>query len=1269
MKIEKHLISWHYSIGFTLFRWMFLVSILPLIIFFFIDYRINLQNIQSVAKTRLIKENSLYTELINNWFKHRVVEVSLLGSQQNTITFYRSLEALFKCKKDINQTLQSPEYKIIEELYDKEFRANMNAVDYIYDFFLIDMAGNIIYSYIKELDLGTNLINGKYAHTKFAQAFKKSLKNDQSIFSDLEKYAPSNNIINGFITHPFKDSKGKTIGVFAVQIKPDFIMNILQKADSMNLHYLVGKDGLLRNDLYNNKALEYRVQNKQFSLWRETNLNHASHAGHEKHFISYTSVDNIEVMGIHSDIEIFGTHWTLISEIRYDALYTKLKSSLQSLFVILVFLTVLLIALALYISYRIAKPIEQLASYSNAFRVGERNIEIQKSNTNEIAQLQESFERMITTIKANEKELKKANVKATLAIASAKAGTIFFDVQKGYLEWDARSMEIFGVNKHSFHNDFESWAKLLHPNDLASTLEAFEKALKDQDNIDLHYRIIRPDGELRYIRVNANIARNNSGVPLFINGLHFDETEYQEAQQQTIAAKNEAQAANKAKSDFLANMSHEIRTPMNSIIGMSYLALQQELDLTVRNYIQKVHRSAEGLLQIINDILDYSKIEARKLEIEATPFEVQELLEDLNNILGLRAQEKGVELMYKIAHDVPTFVIGDAYRIGQVLLNLGNNAIKFTPQGGEVMLCISLHAQKENEVVLRFTINDTGVGIPNEQLGSLFEAFKQQDSSTTRKYGGTGLGLTISKNLVELMEGKIWAESVVGKGSTFRFTVTLEKSHQIQKQPKLSYQALEGKSVLLVDDNATSIEVLSHILSQFKLSIDIASSGDEAIAKIKAFDSNIPYDFLILDWKMPKLDGIETTRKIRKDLNIIHTPAIIMITAYDRDEAMLQAKGLNIASFISKPIIESILLDAMLVSMGIEVNQHDDRLRKDIDKSIQALSGAIILLVEDNDLNQELALDILSNNNIGVELAHNGQEAVKMVQSGEYDGVLMDCQMPVMDGYEATKIIRQDLKFKDLPILAMTANAMKGDKEAVLAAGMNDHIPKPIDPYHLFSTMAKWIKPKNPLPIAIAPRASTINGEALPILDGIDRDKGLRSVMGDVSKYKELLLKFRKRESSFVVNFQAALDADDFDTMKRLAHTLKGLSGSIGAIELYESAHELEKSSEEENIHAIQKHFETIDITLRRILKSLGNIQEEKRTQETITLEDEEFEKLLHTFKEQLELYNPKAKESLQKLQATTQMQKHTQTLKEIAKDIERYSFEEGYKKLLTLKP
>lgn len=595
-----------------------------------------------------------------------------------------------------------------------------------------------------------------------------------------------------------------------------------------------------------------------------------------------------------------------------------------------------------------------------------------------------------------------------------------------------------------------------------------------------------------------------------------------------------------------------------------------ELSEKQKDYVDKIQQSGQHLLGVINDILDFSKIEAGKLDIECIDFKLYDVLDNLSNCISEKCLSKGLELVFDIHPDVPNELCGDPLRIGQILINYVNNAIKFTDHG-EIIVRIRKEPEAVPGFLLRFEVQDTGIGLTADQKSKLFQSFQQADTSTTRKYGGTGLGLAISKDLASLMGGAVGVESEFGKGSNFWFTTHFRISSKTEKSI-ISHELLKNVHVLVVDDNNQARLILSSMLKSMAVRVDEAGSGGSAIEMVQAAEQrNDPYQIVFIDMQMPELNGIQTVTRLNQS-RLKNPPKYVMVTGYGREEVFFEAKRVGFELVMVKPVNLWVLYETSLRILGKNgFNEARERKRQLITiqrQNLQAISGAKILLVEDNELNQIVAIELLNEGGFAVDIAGNGQMAVALVKKNAYDLVLMDMQMPVLDGLEATKQIRADRRFADLRIVAMTANAMAGDRERCIAAGMNDHLPKPIDPSDLFEMLARWIPPLNDVADSVDSSnnyCGLLPEEDLDLrISGLDVEQGLKRVLGKKKSYLNLLRKFVSGQKNTVAELNQAIGNGDYSGAERLAHTLKGVSGNIGAMEIKHAATILETAIHEQ---------------------------------------------------------------------------------------------------------
>ncbi|HUV63472.1 MAG TPA: response regulator [Sedimentisphaerales bacterium] len=855
--------------------------------------------------------------------------------------------------------------------------------------------------------------------------------------------------------------------------------------------------------------------------------------------------------------------WTASQAALKKALDARIKSQLGRLELSLL-LTGGLAALSLliaFLTYRhIVGPLDRLQSLTEAVgATKDYTRRIDYESHDEIGRLATSFNEMLSELNNSnqwaiaEQAQKTTRTRLSVLLKHSPAVVYSFEAAGGFSPtFVSDNIEnLFGYKPDDYMKDASFWRSHVHPDDLARVEGHQEKLFTNGQHI-AEYRFRKKDGAYCWVSDEQHLIRDADGQPAEVVGSWSNIDTKKTAEQVLIQA-------NEAKSTFLANMSHEIRTPMNAVIGLSHLALKTDLQPRQRDYVTKIKNSGEHLLGILNDILDFSKVEAGKLDVETVDFDLDKVLGNVGNLISEKASAKKLELIFDVDPSVPKHLRGDPLRLGQILINFCNNAVKFTDEG-EVVVRAQVVEEDPDSSLIAFSVSDTGIGLTEEQIGRLFQAFEQADVSTTRKYGGTGLGLAISKSLAELMGGDVDVTSEPAKGSTFRFTARLGRAVGAPRRRVLQSD-LRGRRVLVIDDNSQARSVLAGMLENMSFNVDEAPSGEEAIEMVRQnTESGAGYDIIFVDWQMPGIDGIETGDRIRASFETGTAPYMVMVTAYGREDVLKQAEQSGFENVLIKPVTSSILFDTAIAALGADVEATEARPAIS-SFDIGRIHGARVLLVEDNEINQEVAIGQLEDAEIFVDLAENGAVAVRMVRENDYDAVLMDMQMPVMDGIEATEAIRADSRFKNLPIIAMTANAMAADRDQCLNAGMNDHIGKPIDPETLLGVLQRWIKrpngdealPQETAP-ASAPGGSADSAEGPLNVPGIDVASALKRTGGNRMRYETLLRRFAHQQANAIEAIRHSLSSGDAAMAERTAHSLKGAAGTLGAMAVSDAA-------------------------------------------------------------------------------------------------------------------
>lgn len=832
---------------------------------------------------------------------------------------------------------------------------------------------------------------------------------------------------------------------------------------------------------------------------------------------------------------------------------------------------------------KFARPIEEIKNGAVHISEGDFTTRIDVKSNDEIGDLARTFNVMTEKLQDSYDKLREEV--AMRQKMEEKYRAIFDNAIEGIFQSSVDGEIITANNAFTemFGSTIQDVRKDLYVNE--EDRDAFVSNLRKNGKVTDYKTLLKGQAENDvWVNINARLVADHQGGEI-IEGTVHNITETIE-RENAEKAKQTAEAMARAKSEFLSHMSHEIRTPINAIIGLSELMLQTELTSRQFNYINKLQSSSKNLVAIVNDILDYSKIEAGKLEIESIEFDLKDVFNNLSNVVSLKAAQKELEILFDISSEVPQKLLGDPVRLGQVLINLGNNAVKFTEKG-YVVFRVNRVKIEDRDITLRFSVKDTGMGIAKEQIDKLFSAFTQADSSITRKHGGTGLGLTICKQLVTLMNGEISVESELGEGAEFiftaRFKVVPDDSSQVRFQPP---RKLYMANVLVVDDNSISRKILGENLQNLSFKVDEASSGEQALEMLSSQDKD--YELIFMDWKMPGLDGLQTFEEIKNKSEGKKIPAVLMVSAYNFDDIRETAHKIGIKSFLNKPVNASYLYNTIMEVYGEDVGPSIDGFgKKRIPAEAQEIAGANVLLVEDNKINQQVSKELLESRGVKVTIAQNGREAVDLIvkERFDFDVVLMDVQMPVMDGVEATKTIRaSEVPNKNIPIVALTAHAIKAEKERCLAAGMNGHLSKPIQMDKLVAFLKKWI-------------ARDVDGESpvgggdelenWPELKGIAVSEGMKHVAGNVKLYGKLLVDFQRSFHDAPENIRKLVSEREFQAARELLHKIKGAAANLAISGVGEISDEFEQSlSENENDGCekfLQRFHDECDVVMASI--------------------------------------------------------------------------------------
>ncbi|WP_440903234.1 response regulator [Catenovulum sp. SX2] len=1061
------------------------LTVVPILFVSFIGYQQAKLGLAEQAKDKLKQTSKLTVNFINNWFDYRLMDIA---SQAQLPHYSEMLQQLRDAHLHSNQSSQSfvrsYAWAQIAHQFQSPIKQYFNGYDYIDDLYLIDDSGNILFSILQDKDFGSNLFSDEFTDSAFAQITQQTLSTGETLFSDFEIYPTrrrGNYPVSGFLTAALLTPEGERIGVLALKISLERILNLIESLLDQSLimnQFLVDSDGYLRTPQQKGQWHSVFTQAINFTVLIE---------GYDldADLYQYTNNQGLAVIASVHDVEVKNIRWKLISEVSTSQVFSS-ANDIGIITLTVVFITcAIVLLLVMYQSKKITLPLVELTLSAGKVARGEDNVQVKVSTGDEIEQLADTFNHMLSQKKQHETSITEKSNQLALVVESAQVGVWDWDVLSGNIAVNQKWMEMIGLDKQVARNyTLDLWLESVHPNDKYKVFKAFLRHSRNKANrYHCEFRFRHISGHWIWLHATGLIVESESDkTPLRVLGTHLDISQRKEVETDLIEAKVQAEQAVKAKSEFLASMSHEIRTPMNGVLGMMGLVVDSELTPEQKHRVKIAYTSAKSLLTLINDILDFSKVDAGKLELELLDFNLPLMLGEFSEAMAFQANSKGLEIILDLRGVKVNNVKGDPGRIRQILTNLVGNAIKFTDQG-KVVIRAELqdnfvNSNKRYKFVC--AVSDSGIGIPAEKQALLFTPFHQVDASTTRKYGGTGLGLAICRKLVELMGGKISVQSVANEGSTFTFEVLLQKSDLAEAA--IPNTDVSNLHVLVVDDNHTNLDVFRSQLGCWGIKISEAYSGQQALDLCRVAKINKPFDLAFLDMQMPVMDGVELASKLKSDAKTKDIPLIMMTSAGQHGDIRYIADA-GFVGYFSKPTTATDLLAAIsIVANGGDVlakarplitHEYIQTLAKSGQSAMLEASAeqtyvwpqeTKILLVEDNLINQAVAEAMLGKLQLKIEVAANGIEALELLNLAAnekpYTCVLMDCQMPEMDGYQTTESIRRGdggIQHKQVIIIAMTANAMDGDREKCLSVGMDDYIAKPIDPVILHNKLKKWL--------------------------------------------------------------------------------------------------------------------------------------------------------------------------------------------------------------------